>query len=459
MSTTTATTPDGYGFAASVVTATPDTHPAIMSPDAAPVVATGAEDVTAATYADEVARFITQFWVAPSAASLDLIVLWTIGTHVRGRDGRPFLMESYPLLMLGSTGPASGKSTALRLICELAAKGEMVVDPTSPSLLNLAEDASTIGIDEMDTLLGAGAGSRNMRAHLLTSYTAGGKITRASGKETRKVDVHYPVVTAGMLKTFLTHPTLNALRTRFLTVHCRPIVPGPDAPTPVRFRERHRTFAVALREVMSAWAMAEGPRIATTAEYIDLPIDVRDRDAELWEPMFAVAECLGGDWPARCAAACEEITKGVPGEDAVPTSPTEWLLRDLSLVWARDDKGAPVARMTSAAIVNGLLTLPDSAWLRWLDANPDNPTVSGGKQLAGMLKGVGVAPKVMKISGDAHRGFALADLVAAGMPRPSVAADGAENDAPAAPVKPKRTRRNPSPKRAPGGPASPVTDA
>lgn len=484
MSSTTApatTTDDapvtGYGFR-TVTTATPDTHPTIMAatdgptdpPTDGPVVAVADDTPDASLIANEVRSFIARFWAAPTAASLDLIVLWVLGTHVRGRGAAPFLMESYPLLMLGSTGPASGKSTALRLISELSSRGEMVIDPTAPSLLNLVEESyATACIDEMDTLLGNGAGSRNLRAHLLTSYTAGGTITRAASGTVRKVDVHYPVALAGMLRTWATHPNLNALRTRTLCIHCRPIVAGPDAPEITRFRPRHRTMAASYREVLSMWGLAEGPRVAVTAEHITLPEEIVNRDAELWEPIMAVAEVLGGDWPDRARAACAEITSGAPGEEDAPRTPVEWLLRDLSHVWT---PGA--ARMSSADIVSGLMALPESPWRRWLDANPDNPAVSGGKQLAAMLAERDVRPRVMKISGVAVRGFALTDLMAAGMSAPVVVADDgsisatddetgttvttdADGAVTVTPAAKRPRRRNPGPKRAPGGPATPVT--
>lgn len=453
--TTTDPTPEGYGFrtdatAAEVIESVEDKRAEMFGATTVPPVVNVAEDdAPAADLANEVRSFFAGFWAPPTTASLDLIILWTIGTHCRGRDARPFLMESYPLLMLGSTGPASGKSTALRLIAALAAKGEMVVDPTAPSLLNLAEDASTIALDEFDTLIGAGAGSRNMRSHLLTSYTSGGKITRAVGKgETRKVDVHYPIACAGMLRTFLTHPTLNAARTRFLTVHCQPVHQGPDAPELKRFRPRHMTYAASLREVLTAWGLAEGPRVAVTAEHITLPDGVRDRDAELWEPLFAVAECLGGDWPARALAACLEITSGQPGDDDAPKTPVEWLLRDLAYVVTADRP-----RMSTADVVTGLVALPDSPWVRWLDADPRNPAVSGGKQLAAMLAERDVKPRVMKIDGVAVRGFAREDLIKAGMP--DITAEDTVTEEPK-PVKRAR-KRNPAPRKAPGGPSAPIT--
>lgn len=455
--TITTATPDevtGYGFR-TAITATPDTHPMIMAdgPSVPPVDGPPADPDAFAAYAAEIRTFVATFWAPPSEAALDFLVLWIIATHLRGRDGRPFLPETFPLLFLGSVGPASGKSTALKIASELACRGKFMSDYTGPALINAVDgNAASLFLDEADTKVGQGAGPSGMRAHWLSSYEIGGTVSRAMGKsETRDVDVHFPVAYAGMVKTFVTHPTLAALRTRTIMLICRPNLGANAAPT-IPFRVKHRGQAAAFREVMTAWGIANAPAIVADAEHTPMPSDVVNRDRQLWEVLFALADAVGGDWRERCEAACREITQGVPGEDALPSSPLEWLLRDIAAVWTL---GAE--RMSTSDIVTGLLNLPDSPWDRWLEAKPGSAIVSAGKQMARILAdrngadGEPLSPRVMKIDRVAVRGFVLADLIAAGMPAPAPAP---EDEAPA---KPKRKPRNPGPKPAHGRPAAPVT--
>lgn len=450
----TTTTPEGYGFRTDATAEAVETMRATLFPfgtDSDPVDPATMDDGDFSAYAAEVRTFVLNFWAPPSDAALDFLVLWIIATHLRGRDGRPFLPETFPLLFLGSTGPASGKSTALKIASELACRGKMMADYTGPALVNAVDgDAASLFLDEADTKVGAGAGPSGMRAQWLSSYEMGGTVSRAMGKsETRDVDVHYPIAMAGMVKTFVTHPTFAALRTRMIMLHCRPNLGANALPT-IPFRVKHRGQARAFREVMTAWGVANAPAIVADAEHVPMPADVVNRDRQLWEVLFSLADAVGGDWRVRCEAACREITQGVPGEDALPSSPMEWLLRDISSVWT---PGAE--RMSSADIVTGLLNLPDSPWDRWLEAKPGSAIVSAGKQMARILAdrngadGEPLRPTVMKINKVGVRGFRLADLLAAGMPAP-VAPE--QDDAPAddAPAKPKRTRTRPAPKPAHG---------
>jgi len=53
-----------------------------------------------------------------------------------------------------------------------------------------------------------------------------------------------------------------------------------------------------------------------------LPPDLINRDADVWEPMFAIAELVGGEWPEHCLAAHRLL--GRPRHATADT-----LLRDL----------------------------------------------------------------------------------------------------------------------------------
>jgi hypothetical protein len=83
--------------------------------------------------------------------------------------------------------------------------------------------------------------------------------------------------------------------------------------TPASASHKPVRLADHMRQV-SALAEKVGPHLAAHADSIctqlergpaaALPPDLINRDADVWEPLFAVAEVIGGDWPERCAAAC-----------------------------------------------------------------------------------------------------------------------------------------------------------
>jgi hypothetical protein len=53
-------------------------------------------------------------------------------------------------------------------------------------------------------------------------------------------------------------------------------------------RRMHSTAGYALRDSIASWARA------VNIEWPELPNDVQDRDADVWEPLIAVADAVGG---------------------------------------------------------------------------------------------------------------------------------------------------------------------
>ena len=60
----------------------------------------------------------------------------------------------------------------------------------------------------------------------------------------------------------------------------------------------------ALRDSVNTWVRDdERIRELTAAEPI-MPVGIEDRAADAWEPLLAVADAAGGDWPKKARAAC-----------------------------------------------------------------------------------------------------------------------------------------------------------
>jgi hypothetical protein len=72
-----------------------------------------------------------------------------------------------------------------------------------------------------------------------------------------------------------------------------------DAFKPRREEER----AEALRKRLNEWAEVVGESIGVAEPA--LPDGVTDRQAEIWEPLVAVADAVSGDWPERARKACK----------------------------------------------------------------------------------------------------------------------------------------------------------
>jgi hypothetical protein len=87
-----------------------------------------------------------------------------------------------------------------------------------------------------------------------------------------------------------------------------------------------------------------------------MPDGVDDRNAELWEPLFMVANAAGGHWPASVRAACEELVLG--NQDNAPEEMplSQQLLADLRAVFG------PERKMSTVRIVQGLYSIPGAPW-------------------------------------------------------------------------------------------------
>ena len=106
-----------------------------------------------------------------------------------------------------------------------------------------------------------------------------------------------------------------------------------------------------IREGIEAWA--EANLEALTAARPKMPEGVRDRAAENWEAILAVADLVGGDWPERARAACRHF---VLDSDADELSFGARLLRDARSVFGDRD------RMFSADLVSALTAGEESEW-------------------------------------------------------------------------------------------------
>jgi hypothetical protein len=369
-----------------------------------------------AELAHEARAFIKRFFYLRSDAAMDAFVLWGAMTNLVDQSQYPVL-ETLPLLYLGSEEPGSGKSRGVKMMDEvLCGNAKTVAMPTANSILGYIERSQhTILLDEADTLFGAGNDSKKIRGIMLDSYAEGGVVATgniSSPTGVREVNVHVPFLWAGLRQTLMSDARLEALRTRTV---CIPLRKPPQGVTIERYRGRiHGPQAAMIQEALRTWGKRHA---ALAADLIpELPEDIRDRDADLWEPLYATALLLGGDWPERCQRACRELSRDEVSDnegDDDPQTPLEYLLRDIATVYA--GHGNP-DRLASRDIVHGLLALPNSPWRKWLEGDPTNVTVTGGKAIANTVAARGVTPGVMKVDGLPVRGYERATLLTAGMP-------------------------------------------
>ncbi len=161
-----------------------------------------------------------------------------------------------------------------------------------------------------------------------------------------------------------------------------------------------------LRMKCARWVADHAKEIAQGRP--ELPEDLNDRAADIWEPLLAIADLAGGDWPERARAAAVGLTAAAQEE-----SPIGMLLLDLLVMFVQQKhkpgnewmKEKDEVRMFSRDMVAGLNSSADRPWM----------VLRKGKAvtelwLSQQLRPYGIRPKTIWIGENAGKGYAEGDF-------------------------------------------------
>lgn len=299
---------------------------------------------------DEVQQIYDDYLVFPSNAARDAVVLWTAHTHVYER------FENSPRLSVVSTEPGSGKTRVLEMLEHLAPHPQLMTNFHPAVLWRSIEQHRQVSLllDEVDTIFGkAGSASahQQLRSLINSGYRKGAKVVRCmSYDQLREYNAYAPVAMAGIGKL------PETIQTRSITIPMRKRRGGEQIrPFRLRFAKPELDAA---KLTLEEW----GYRCGKVLE-LSLPeMPVSDRLADIWEPLFAIAELAGDEWLTRCHRACKTMTRE-------SKSMGEILLTDLFHAFASDD------RVTLSELV-----------LRLLDQDPGDDEVDWTEDLIDVRK-------------------------------------------------------------------------
>lgn len=142
-----------------------------------------------------------------------------------------------------------------------------------------------------------------------------------------------------------------------------------DRSIPIRLQRRTRDETVerfrrrliapeggSLRDKLADWLDPQLDHLAGVRP--ELPDELDDRAQDSWEPLLALANLAGGDWPQRARTGALILSSGEEREDE---SVTVQLLRDLAGIFETTGE----TRFTTAALLEHLHKLEDSPWGEW----------------------------------------------------------------------------------------------
>ena len=352
---------------------------------------------------DEARSFMSRFAVLPSPAALDAVVLWAAHTHAVNA------FNASPRLAVLSDLPASGKTRVLELAGLLSHDPCQEVDITGPALVAMiSQRQPTVLLDEVDTIFGAhGGNSHNaLRGVLNAGYKQGATHSRRSGGAFIREAIYSAIAFGGL------GILPGTLMSRSIVIRMGRRKPGQQLE---RYLPRmHAPLGAATGEALGEWVRSVSLDLASS--WPELPEGLEDRAAEIWEPLLAVADAAGGDWPERARAACMELALGSVTDPV--ESPGQRVLADLRRAW-----GA-AGNLPTAELITRLYALDGAPWATlW-------PKESAPRELAALLAPFGVRPVKIRNGSRTAQGYRRDDMARAWGKMGAPAAEGDVPDVP-----------------------------
>ncbi|MBV1939873.1 DUF3631 domain-containing protein [Streptomyces sp. BV286] len=354
------------------------------------------ETIDGATLLDEVEAFHRRFNVFPLEAAYVAVTLWDAHAHLLD------CFDSTPRLAFLSPEPGSGKSRALDVVETLVPRAMAAADASAAALFRSVSGVDggrpTILFDEIDTIFGPKAGdNEQLRGFINAGHARGRPVYRCVGDGSNQQVQGFPsycaVAVAGLGSlpdTILTRSVIIRMRRRARNEKAEP------------FRSRiHVREGNQIRDRLAKWTESVEKQLAGV--FPDLPEGITDRPADVWEPLLAVADAAGGDWPRRAREACVALVNASRANDKGSLGIR--LLTDL-----RDNVLNGIDRLPTVAILDRLNALDDAPWAD-LNGRPlDNRRLSKMLSEYATADGDPIGSRNIKTGGSVLKGYYASDL-------------------------------------------------
>lgn len=341
---------------------------------------------------DQVTQFVSRFSVFPDRHTAPMLALWYAHTHAIEH------FYTTPRLVLDSVEPGSGKTRVLEVAQFLVRKPEMTISATTAAVFRMLCDGPiSLLFDEIDAVFSAKNGGNNedLRGLLNSGYKRSATVARCVGDASRMKVERFPTF-APVALAGIAGAVPVTITSRAVTVHMRRRAPHEQVEA---FRERRvEAEAQPLREQLAAWMDRVAEEHLAGADPV-MPEQVSDRNAEIWEPLLAIADLAGGHWPETARAAAVHF---VGQATQTGTSVGTTLLADLRALFAAHETD----RMATSDILGRLCDNEEAGWAD-LDGRPLD-----GRRLAKELARYGVRPGSIRIGGHVAKGYTIAGPLA-----------------------------------------------
>lgn len=326
-------------------------------------------------------------YVVMSPEEALVLVLETLHTHaIDAAEFTPYLHVSSPV-------PRCGKTTLLDSLSLVVARPWLTGRVTAASLVRkIDQEQPTLLLDESDATFHANSEySQALRGMLDTGYERSGTYSMCvrvgGGWENKDFSTFCPKVIAGI------GSLPDTIEDRAIRIRLRRKLPTESCE---RFRKRTALFqAAALRCRAALWAKRHRRELADVAP--DMPSELNDRQRDVCEPLIAIADCAGGEWPERVRNALVTLLASRRRRD---DSQAVALLADIKACFDRHD----MLRMRSQRLVDALVAQEDSPWR---EGRGSRLSPAG---LARVLAPFDIAPRDIRFENGTFKGYRRADF-------------------------------------------------
>jgi Protein of unknown function (DUF3631) len=338
------------------------------------------ESIDGAELLDAVGAFIERFQVLPSPEVRDLLGLWVLHTHTLEAAW------ATPYLRITSAAPESGKTQLLEILATLVRRGWHAVNPSVAVLYRkIDREAPTLLLDEMDNY--PVDERRDALSVLNAGYKRGATIDRCRDTgDLESFSAYCPKAYAGLDR----HQLVDTLLSRSITIRLEKRL--PTEAVEMWIGQLTEPQAEPLRERCELWASQNVDALYGAEP--ELPEGMINRAAEVWWALLAIADLVGGDWPARARTAGRVLSTG--GDDRDGRADQVLLLADIRAAFDGRDT------LTTAEVLATLNGLDESPWGarrrgEGLDA----------RGLAKLLRPFGVRSRTVRVAERTAKGFHL----------------------------------------------------
>ena len=332
---------------------------------------------------DSVSRFLRRF-VSLSDSQARAITLWIAHTHSFAAA------DCTPYLSINSPEKESGK-TRLQEVLEVLVLNPWFTGRVSPAVLIRKIDARcpTVLLDESDAAFGGEREyAETLRGVLNTGYRRGGKASCCVGQGANITYQDFATFSPKAIAGIGRLP--DTVASRSIPIRLKRAPRG----TIEKFRKRDvEREGSEIADQLAAWCKVNIEKLRAARP--EFPHQLSDRQSDVCEPLLAIADLAGGDWPKSARSALVELcTQGRAQDDSIGVK----LLADIRYIFdhpqGQDGESAPPAdRIASCDLAYALGEMEDRPWAEW--GKFQKPITQ--PQLAGQLARYEITPATLRL--------------------------------------------------------------